>query len=78
MTKIASSAIEAIEALPSIRISFRIEAQEFQRYFCFEALKSTKISSHETVSSQKYENGYRTKICDFTVWRRLEDFSKDR
>ena len=31
--------------------------------FCFEALESTKISSYEPVSSQKYENGYRTKIC---------------
>ena len=35
--------------------------------FCFEALKSTKIPSHEPVSSQKYENGYRMKSCDFTV-----------
>ena len=35
--------------------------------FCFEALESTKISSYELVSSQKYENGYRTKICNFTV-----------
>ena len=34
--------------------------------FCFEALKSTKISSCETVSSQKYENGNRTKVCNFT------------
>ena len=34
---------------------------------CFEALESTKISSYEPVSSQKYENGYRTKICNFTV-----------
>ena len=37
--------------------------------FCFEALKSTKISLYEPVSSQKYENGYQTKICDFTVVR---------
>ena len=36
-------------------------------FFCFEALQSTKISSYEPVSSQKYENGYRTKICNFTV-----------
>ena len=36
-------------------------------WFCVEALKSTKISSYEPVSSQKYENGYRTKICNFTV-----------
>ena len=35
--------------------------------FCFEALESTKIISYEPVSSQKYENGYRTKICYFTV-----------
>ena len=35
--------------------------------FCFEALESTTISSYERVSSQKYENGYWTKICDFTV-----------
>ena len=33
----------------------------------FEALESTKISSYEPVSSQKYENGYRTKMCNFTV-----------
>ena len=36
-------------------------------FFC-EALKSTKISSYEPVSSQKYENRYRMKICNFTVW----------
>ena len=35
--------------------------------FCLEALESTKISSYEPVSSQKYENGYRTKIYNFTV-----------
>ena len=35
--------------------------------FCFEALESTKISSYEPVSSQKYANGYRMKIGDFTV-----------
>ena len=35
--------------------------------FCFEFLESTKISSYEPVSSQKYENGYRTKIYNFTV-----------
>ena len=35
--------------------------------FSFEALKSTKISSYEPVSSQKYENGHRTEICNFTV-----------
>ena len=28
-----------------------------------------KISSYQPVSSQKYENGYRTKICNFTVVR---------
>ena len=41
--------------------------------FCFEALKSTKISSHEPVSSQKFENinGCRTKICDFTVKKKV-------
>ena len=26
-----------------------------------------EISSYEPVSSQKYENGYRTKICNFTA-----------
>ena len=36
---------------------------------CFEALESTKISSYEPLSSQTYENGYWTKICDFTVGR---------
>ena len=35
--------------------------------FCFEALESTKISPYEPVSSQKYENGNRTKIYNFTV-----------
>ena len=39
--------------------------------FCSEALESTKISSYEPVSSQKYENGYRTKICNFTFHKRL-------
>ena len=34
---------------------------------CFEALESAKISSYEPVSSQKYKNEYRTKICNFTV-----------
>ena len=29
------------------------------------ALKSTKISSYEPLLSEKYENGYRTKNCDF-------------
>ena len=50
-------------------ISFGFEALECQRLIvvCHEALKSTKISSNEPVSSQKYENGYWTKICDFTV-----------
>ena len=33
-----------------------------------------KISSHEPVSSQKYENGYRTKICDFTSVRSMYSF----
>ena len=33
--------------------------------FSFETLESTKIGLYEPVSSQKYENGYRTKICDF-------------
>ena len=40
----------------------------------FEALKSMKISSHEPVSSQKYENEYRTKICDFTSVRPMYSF----
>ena len=37
--------------------------------FCFEALESTKISLYNRVSLwiQKYETGYRTEICDFTV-----------
>ena len=35
--------------------------------FCFDDLESTKISQYEPVLSQKYENGYRTKICNFTV-----------
>ena len=43
--------------------------------FCFEALEGAKISSDKPVSSQKYENGYRTKICDFTVVRILSKWS---
>ena len=39
----------------------------FSTSFYFEAFESTKISSYEPVSRQKYENGYRTKICNFTV-----------
>ena len=35
--------------------------------FCSEALESTKIKLYEPVSSQKYKNGYRAKICDLTV-----------
>ena len=50
-----------------MKISFRFEDLEFQWYYCFEAMESAKISSDELVSSQKYENGYRTKICDLTV-----------
>ena len=36
--------------------------------FCFDAVLSTKISSCEPVWSQKYENGYRPKMCDVTVF----------
>ena len=32
----------------------------FSMSFCLRALESTKFSSYELVSSQKYENGYRT------------------
>ena len=39
----------------------------FSTSFYIEAFESTKISSYEPVSSQKYENGYRTKSCNFTV-----------
>ena len=44
------------------------DALEFKRHFvsCM-AIECTEISLHEPVSSQKYENGYRTKIFDFTV-----------
>ena len=38
----------------------------------FWGLESTKISSYEPVSSQKYENRYGTKICNFTVWCRVQ------
>ena len=41
--------------------------------FCFEALESKKISSYEPVSSQKYENWYRTKICNFAVLEQIEE-----
>ena len=51
-----------------MKIYFCLEAIEFQCNFVFEALERTKISSYEPVSSQKYENGYRTKICNFTVF----------
>ena len=36
-------------------------------YFYRAAREGAKISSYEPVSSQKYENRYRRKICDFTV-----------
>ena len=49
-----------------MKISFCFEDLEFN-FICVEALESTKMSSYEPVSSQKYENGYWTKICDFTV-----------
>ena len=49
----------------------RLGAPNYSRFewppFCFEALESTKISTYEPVSSRKYENRYRTKICNFTV-----------
>ena len=52
-----------------MKVSFCFETLEFQ--FCLndfvEALKSTKIYSYEPVSSEKYENGCRTKMCDFAV-----------
>ena len=52
-----------------MNISFCCEALEFQcHFFFFEALNGTKFSSCEQVSSRKYENGYRTKICDSTVY----------
>ena len=35
-------------------------------------VKSTKISPYEPVSSQKYENGYRTDICNFTVMKKYQ------
>ena len=35
--------------------------------FSSQTLESTKISTYEPVSSRKYENRYRTKICNFTV-----------
>ena len=50
-----------------MKYSFRFEALEF----CFEALESMKISSGEPVSSQKYKNRRRTKICDSTVYDSL-------
>ena len=46
---------------------FALKPSNFNVIF-FEALESTKISSDKPVSSQKYENGYRTNICDFTVF----------
>ena len=47
---------------------FCLRAIEFQcNFVLIKALESTKISSYEPVSSQKYENGYSTKIYNFTV-----------
>ena len=46
--------------------------------FCFQALEGTKISSYEQVSSQKYENGYRTKICNFTVLKHRQSKPAER
>ena len=40
---------------------------QFSVSFCFEAVESTKITLSETVTCQNYEDGYRTKIWDFTV-----------
>ena len=45
---------------------FALRPSNFNVIF-YQALKSMKISSYEPVSSQKYENGYRTKMCNFTV-----------
>ena len=50
-----------------MKFLFCFEILDFQSLFYFEAFESTKISSYEPVSSQKYENGYQTKISNFTV-----------
>ena len=48
-------------------IFFCLWCPPISKSFCFEALEGTKISSCKPASSRKYENGYRTEFCDFTV-----------
>ena len=50
-----------------MKISFCFEALEFQRYSVLRPSKVRKLVRTNQFPSQKYENGYRTKICDFTV-----------
>ena len=49
------------------KIIFVLRPSNFN-VICYQALESTKISSYKPVSNQKYKNGYRTKICNFTVY----------
>ena len=60
---------EKVQKFISYETFFLLRGSRISASFCFEALETMKISSNEPVSSQKYENGYRTKICDFTVRR---------
>ena len=46
--------------------------------FCVEALESTKISSYEQVSSQRYENGYRTKFVTLQYSNHLSTFRHEK
>ena len=50
-----------------MKISFCFEAVEFQCDCIMRPLKVRKLVCAKHVSSQKYENGYQTKICNFTV-----------
>ena len=50
-----------------MKVSFCFETLEFPCDFILRLSKVSKISSYEPVSSQKYENGCRTKFRDFTV-----------
>ena len=54
---------------------FCFDTLQFQCHFVSEALESTKISSYEPISSQKFENGYRTKI---TVKRKRKPIARSK
>ena len=57
------SYFRTFEKVLNMKIPFCFENLDFQRH----SVLRSKICSYEPVSSQKYENGYQTKMCDFTV-----------